>query len=1149
MEEGQMTTEQAQLLSALQQINQRLGDQQNQITQLQAAQTRVRGESELSGMVPTAQLVQDAIQMANAGNSSSSNSRDPGVTIDTRQIGKPEQFKSDPAEYSDWSFVFKAYMSCISTNYIGLFERIEASRVPMPNRLLDANDKALSAQLYYVLAMLVKGRALDIIQNSGPGEGVEAFKKLEETYHPKVASRFVGSLTLILSTRFSSDIESELELFEKNIRRYEQESGKTLDDEILLGVVINGLQDNSMRDHIIRNSSRLTTYQLVRTELLEIARTSRVLNQMPVPMEIGGVPKGKTKGKGQNKGPKGKGKSNDQKGSSSKGKGQGQSGHKGENPNKDKECHYCHRKGHLKADCRVRIRDEKNKSGKGSKPKGNAAIPEEEPQGEPLSATVDQDELDSFVAGAIDSKKWILVDSGAGSHLFTKDFDPHSQSRTAVHRNNLVTVTGEPLVMGDRKKSLIEADSNHGDSCNFTIEYDESEKMKFSVLSAGKAADAGVWTIIGTNVQCMVRSNETQNINKFLKKLDTIPLIKKRGVFWLPAKLREPAGSSAVVADGPASEPLLGALKAAKKAVPAKLIEEEAGERVQLEREGLVSSGSRDQDPNPDDSLPQDEVAVPRGEVQVEASEEGRKPRAKKIPENVSQEEFHMHMLTHIPMRSWCDHCVKGKIREDDHKPRVESKDPNAVPRVCMDYCFLGRVVDGSRDVRAETGESLKTPTEEQESAIPVLVITDEKTGCVFSGVVTKGVNPYAVHLVVEALKFLGRQRVILFTDSEPSIKALAEAVSKEFKGEVQLMASPRESHASNGLAERAILEIAKQSRTLVSAVESRFPGFKLQPSEKHLPWLVRAAAWLLTRYLIKKDGKTPYERLRGRSYNGEVAEPFEFVHFKISNLEKGKLDSQTSSGIWLGKTLTSDEHLIASEKGVRRCRSIWRMPEGKRWNIKAFEGWTGLPWQPRGSTTPMPGTPALPPVPGTPVPTTPGGGKRGVYITVGLQIKHGATPGCPGCHCSDDNPKPHNKECRSRFEEIVRKEKAEAAPEQQRTADVEMGSEEAQDAGGSANAGGTASAGGSAQAGGSASQSAGGSAQAGGSASQGAGGTALGPPLEVAMREAPRPEPERVAPHRQKSRKRPKEQGQIHHHKCLDEERQKSLWKAWRSR
>jgi 6,7-dimethyl-8-ribityllumazine synthase len=33
-------------------------------------------------------------------------------------------------------------------------------------------------------------------------------------------------------------------MFDKNIRRYEAESGKTLDDEILLGVVIAGLQDH-----------------------------------------------------------------------------------------------------------------------------------------------------------------------------------------------------------------------------------------------------------------------------------------------------------------------------------------------------------------------------------------------------------------------------------------------------------------------------------------------------------------------------------------------------------------------------------------------------------------------------------------------------------------------------------------------------------------------------------------------------------------------------------------------------------------------------------------------------------------------------------------------------------------------------------------
>ena len=74
--------------------------------------------------------------------------------------------------------------------------------------------------------------------------------------------------------------------------------------------------------------------------------------------------------------------------------------------------------------------------------------------------------------------------------------------------------------------------------------------------------------------------------------------------------------------------------------------------------------------------------------------------------------------------------------------------------------------------------------------------------------------------------------------------------------------------------------------------------------------------------------------------------------------------------------------------------------------------------------------------MPGTPVPTTPGRGKRGVYITVGQQLKLGATEGCPGCHCSDDDPKPRNKECRARFEPLIAKERETKDPAK----DVEMG-------------------------------------------------------------------------------------------------------------
>ena len=229
-----------------------------------------------------------------------------------------------------------------------------------------------------------------------------------------------------------------------------------------------------------------------------------------------------------------------------------------------------------------------------------------------------------------------MVDTGAGSHLFTKDFDPCAQSSLPSSKHHLITVTGEPSEMGERKKSLIEAEASSGNQCKFTMDYDESEKMNFSVLSAGNPADAGVWTIIGPNIQCMVRSNETQHIKKFPKNVDTIPLVKKRGVFWLPTSLQS-AGGPASRAGGTAG--VLGAVKAAAKTVPARLIEEERQEAPGPEGQPLVSSRSRDQDPNPPE--------VERGDVEVEISEEGRKPRAKKISEHVSHEEFHTRMLTH----------------------------------------------------------------------------------------------------------------------------------------------------------------------------------------------------------------------------------------------------------------------------------------------------------------------------------------------------------------------------------------------------------------------------------------------------------------------------------------------------------------------
>ena len=51
-----------------------------------------------------------------------------------------------------------------------MLERAEGSSIPLANRSLSPTEQQLSTQLYFVLVMLLKGRALDVACNVGNGE-------------------------------------------------------------------------------------------------------------------------------------------------------------------------------------------------------------------------------------------------------------------------------------------------------------------------------------------------------------------------------------------------------------------------------------------------------------------------------------------------------------------------------------------------------------------------------------------------------------------------------------------------------------------------------------------------------------------------------------------------------------------------------------------------------------------------------------------------------------------------------------------------------------------------------------------------------------------------------------------------------------------
>eukprot|EP00959_Pyramimonas_sp_CCMP1952_P309229 6471553-Pyramimonas_sp.AAC.1 len=94
--------------------------------------------------------------------------------------------------------------------------------------------------------------------------------------------------------------------------------------------------------------------------------------------------------------------------------------------------------------------------------------------------------------------------------------------------------------------------------------------------------------------------------------------------------------------------------------------------------------------------------------------------------------------------------------------------------------------------------------------------------------------------------------------------------------------------------------------------------GMQIDPSMDIWPWIVRRAGWVLERYHVKANHRTAYEDSYGKAYQGEVLKFGEAALFKLSvtatgkirgGVRQGRADDRLERGIWLGKTIESDEH------------------------------------------------------------------------------------------------------------------------------------------------------------------------------------------------------------------------------------------------
>ena len=119
--------------------------------------------------------------------------------------------------------------------------------------------------------------------------------------------------------------------------------------------------------------------------------------------------------------------------------------------------------------------------------------------------------------------------------------------------------------------------------------------------------------------------------------------------------------------------------------------------------------------------------------------------------------------------------------------------------------------------------------------------------------------------------------------------------------------------------------------RSIRSALEERISE-KLNIGDAIWPWLIEYSGYLLNRMEVGKDGKTSYERNKGKKAKVAGVEFRETVLWKrrpVGNALE-KLAILWEDGVFLGVKGTARELVVGAGDGVYRTRTVQRSPRRK---------------------------------------------------------------------------------------------------------------------------------------------------------------------------------------------------------------------------
>eukprot|EP00435_Cladocopium_sp_Y103_P016734 s3384_g4.t1 len=590
-----------------------------------------------------------------------------------------------------------------------------------------------------------------------------------------------------------------------------------------------------------------------------------------------------------------------------------------------------------------------------------------------VSAVISMTQQSKRLKASSEHDKYIMYDSGSDEHVCKPDFGGRGQEERSTVK--LSAVSGDALAIIGERKVILTLAGKQG-PVEVEVIFQVSKNAQKNILSSGKMFKNGFKAIIDPGgTSCLMHAYSEDYIPMYM--YGNSFYVKLLNVKTVPMKTQMPKAIVAPVSGPEEAEEEQAVVEHAGEAAGEAIPERELDDRFIEGRMTLTPNSTAEKE----EYKRREKEAQKNAEVQMRNKDLVGGENQVRAPGEPSEEEKAKHMLTHLPTASWCEHCTRGKGREDPHK-RTDGE--RAV--VQIDYSYL------------KANGNFEEMTEDP--AVIVMTAVDRGTGFFTAmSIPTKKLEKdYVVKSLKAFVSQLGHVQVTIRSDGEPQILTICQELrdelnklrGKEAVVKAHTEQAPRYSPQSMGAVGSAQRVLKGDFLTLRSDIEEKL-GAPVTPAMNLWPWMIRHAAWVRGRFGIKANMRTAFEDAFGNQYTGQILPFGECVLAKIPSSASGrkvggrqlKGDSSWELGVFLGKVNETDEFLVGNSKGVHSVRTVRRLTTQRRWNADLIQNFRGVPWN-RETTIGRPRKPLVAPTTPQPAPTTP---KPAVEGTAGPRL------------------------------------------------------------------------------------------------------------------------------------------------------------------